>query len=341
MAEDRFTELLGKKLSGEITTNELKEFSSAVANNESYSKEYESLKTYWQEDEKSYDTIGVIFEKIKEKTGIREIEDQKVVQLNLKKRKFSWIQKIAAVLFVLVLSAGIYQFFLSGSLWSKSSSIAWEKLETPSRLIRKVTLCDGTQITLNSESTLKYPKTFTGATREVYLTGEAYFDVASDHKHPFILHTEKMDIRVLGTAFNVRSYTNDRSKEATLLRGKIQVTFRDNPAEKVILKPTDKIVIKDSSYVVTSQTYYNHSDGQIIETLWMNNKLAFRNESFESLANSLSRKYGVKMVFTNNSLRDLQFSGEFEKENINQALLSLQIVTPFHYKLKGDSVYLY
>lgn len=340
MAEDRFTELLGKKLSGEITADELKEFGSAISNNESYSKEYESLKAYWQEDEKSYDTIALIFEKIKEKTGIREIENHNVIQLNVKKRKFSWIQKIAAVLCLVALTAGLYQFFSSRSL-NNSSSIAWEKLETPSRLIRKITLSDGTQITLNSESTLKYPAVFKGDTREVYLTGEAYFDVASDHQHPFVLHTEKMDIRVLGTAFNVRSYANDRSKETTLLRGKIEVTFPDNPAEKVVLKPTDKIVIRDSSYRVTTQTYYNKSDKNIMETLWMSNRLAFRNESFEALANSLSRKYGVKVIFTNNRLRDLEFSGEFEQENLNQALTSLQIVTPFHYKLKGDSVYLY
>ncbi len=78
-----------------------------------------------------------------------------------------------------------------------------------------------------------------------------------------------------------------------------------------------------------------------METLWMTNKVAFRDESFESIANSLSRKYGVKIIFTNNSLRDLKFSGEFEKETLDQALLSLQIVSPFRYKVKGNSVYLY
>lgn len=339
MAEERFTELLGKKLSGEITRDELEEFSVVVSNNESYGKEYESLKSYWLEDEKPYDNIGLIFEKIKQQTDIPEIEKRNLVQP--KPHQFSWIQKVAAILALTLLTAGIYQFFSNGSFWNSSSATVWTQTEAPSKSIRKVTLSDGTQITLNSESILKYPAAFKGDTREVYLTGEAYFDVAADHQHPFILHTDKMNIRVLGTAFNVRSYANDRSKEATLIRGKIDVTFPDNPGAHVTLKPTDKIIFRDSSYLVTTQTYYNQTDKDIMETLWMGNKLAFRNESFESLANSLSRKYGVKMIFTNNRLRDLQFSGEFEKEDLNQALISLQIVTPFHYKLKGDSVYLY
>ncbi|PTS96357.1 hypothetical protein DBR11_19235 [Pedobacter sp. HMWF019] len=341
MTEERFTELLGKRLSGEITVEESTEFGRMISCNEAFKREYESLKMYWQQDEKPYDRIADIFEKIKSQTDIPEREARSLVQLKRIRIQFSWMQKIAAVLFVLFVFAGAYKFLLNKDVNKDTDAKEWKQLQTPSGLISKLRLPDGTQVTLNSESVLKYPLAFTGDIREVHLTGEAYFDVARDHKHPFIVHTDKMNIRVLGTVFNVKSYSNDRSEEATLLRGSIKVTFADNPGEEVMLKPTDKIVIKDSNYHLEKQTYYNEQDNRIMETLWMINKVAFRDESFESIANSLSRKYGVKIIFTNNSLRDLKFSGEFEKETLDQALLSLQIVSPFHYKVKGNSVYLY
>lgn len=339
MTEERFTELLGKKLSGEINAEELAEFSKLISLNEAYRKEYESLVMYWQQDEKPYDRIADIFEEIKSRTDIPEREAKAPKRVRRMKSRFSLVQKIAAVLFIFIVSAGTYRVF-SGRFPDKAE-IEWKQLETPSRLLSSLDLPDGTKVTLNSESVLKYPVAFKGDNREVYLTGEAYFEVTSDHKHPFIVHTDKMNIRVLGTAFNVKSYMSDRTEEATLLRGSIQVTFPDNPNEKVLLKPTDKIVLKDSNYHLEKQSYYNQQDSHIMEILWMTNKLAFRNETFETIANQLSRKYGVKIVFTNNSLRDLKFTGEFEKETLNQALFSLQLVTPFRYRTKGNNVYLY
>jgi ferric-dicitrate binding protein FerR (iron transport regulator) len=339
MTEERFTELLGKRLSGEINAEELAEFSQLISSNEAYRKEYESLVMYWQQDEKPYDRIADIFEEIKSRTDIPEREAEASIQVRRMKSRFSLVRKIAAVLFILIVSAGTYKVF-SGKFSDKAET-EWKQLETPSRQLSSLHLPDGTKITLNSESVLKYPVAFKGNSREVYLTGEAYFEVTSDHKHPFIVHTDKMNIRVLGTAFNVKSYMNDRTEEATLLRGSIQVTFPDNPNEKVLLKPADKIVLKDSNYHLEKQSYYNQQDSSIMEILWMTNKLAFKNETFETIANQLSRKYGVKIVFTNNSLRDLKFTGEFEKETLNQALFSLQLVTPFRYRVKGNNVYLY
>jgi len=339
MTEERFTELLGKKLSGEINAEELAEFSKLISSNEAYRKEYESLVMYWQQDEKPYDRIADIFEGIKSRTDIPEREAKASVQVRRMKSQFSLVQKIAAVLFIFIVSAGIYKVF-SGKFSDKVET-EWKQLETPSRLLSSLHLPDGTKVTLNSGSVLKYPVAFKGNNREVFLTGEAYFEVTRDHKHPFIVHTDKMNIRVLGTAFNVKSYMSDRTEEATLIRGSIQVTFPDNPNEKVLLKPTDKIVLKDSNYHLEKQSYYNQQDSSIMEILWMTNKLAFRNETFETIANQLSRKYGVKIVFTNNGLRDLKFTGEFEKETLNQALFSLQLVTPFRYRIKGNNVYLY
>eukprot|EP01133_Synstelium_polycarpum_P014630 gene14630-17303_t len=340
MTEERFTELLSRKLAGEISPSELTEFKGYISANASYGKQYESLKGYWKQNDESYENIGKVFEKIKNQTDIpgREAEGQQ--QIKIPRFNFSWVTKVAAVFLVFGVLAVLYHFTLSRFFSAEDTVYSWKQIQVPNRLISSITLPDGTKVTLNSASKLKYPESFKGSNREVYLSGEAFFDVVSDHQHPFIVHTEKMKIKVLGTAFNIRSYANDREKQTTLLRGSIQVTFPDNPAT-VMLKPKDKILIKDGAYELGTQTYYNEAEGSLMETLWMSNKLAFRNESFESLANDLERKYGVKIIFNKNSIRDFKFSGEFEKENLEQALLSLKIVTPFNYKIKGNSVYLY
>ena len=106
-----------------------------------------------------------------------------------------------------------------------------------------LTLPDGTKVWLNAGSHLSYGKTYNAATREVNLTGEAFFDVARNSQKPFLIHTARIDIQVLGTSFNVKSYPTDRTTEATLIRGSIEVSIKDRPSEKIILRPNEKLVI--------------------------------------------------------------------------------------------------
>src|SRR5439155_8152 len=104
-------------------------------------------------------------------------------------------------------------------------------------------LPDGTQVWLNAESRITYSNTFNKSLREVNLEGEAYFDVTHDAAHPFIVHTSSIAIKVLGTAFTVKSYASDKTIEATLLRGSIEVVKNNDPsAPKVILRPHEKLV---------------------------------------------------------------------------------------------------
>ncbi|MNL24915.1 fec operon regulator FecR [compost metagenome] len=220
-------------------------------------------------------------------------------------------------------------------------AVSWKEVQAPTGQLLKLSLADGSRITLNSESSLRYPNVFSGDSREVHLDGEAYFDVAEDHQHPFILHTEQMDIRVLGTAFNVKSYKNALVKEATLFRGSIEVSLPGQQDKKLRLKPADKLKVSGPAYELGKMAYYNAGDKNSMEILWMDHQLAFKNESLENIANSMARKYGLKMIFSNPASKKLEFSGSFEKETIGQALNSLQTVTPFKYKIQEDSVYFY
>jgi transmembrane sensor len=165
----------------------------------------------------------------------------------------------AAVLLLMLGGYGIFHHYYSGR--HAGNDLAWQEKYTERKTLSKMILADGSSVTLNADSRLKYPASFDGPTREVYLTGEAFFDIQKDPDHPFIIHTDKMIIRVLGTSFNVKSYPGDASMETTLLQGSVEVTFPDRPADKIILRPSDKLVIRNTPATADSADVIADSAG--------------------------------------------------------------------------------
>jgi ferric-dicitrate binding protein FerR (iron transport regulator) len=202
-----------------------------------------------------------------------------------------------------------------------------------------------------------YDKQFGQKLREVRLTGEAYFDVAHDKTRPFIIHTEQMDLRVLGTAFNVKCYPGEGKTEAALVRGSIEVTMRTRN-EKFVLKPNEKLVLnsptsatqiegqaatvkavsKSPLVVIAPLTPSVEDEAVIIETSWLENKLIFQDETFQEVATKMERWYGVTIRFAEPSLGRIRLTGSFENENINQALTALQYIARFKYHMEKDII---
>lgn len=334
--EEQFTELLAKKLSGEISADELSEFNRLIASDSAFQKEYEAIKTYWMEDDEPYENIVNIFEDIKLKAGISDTDN--VIELQKPKKDRVLLLRIMAAACVLIIIS-IFFYFIKLKP-EAPTSLVLNELKTGNGAIKNIRLPDGTSVTLNATSVLKYPTAFTGKTREVYLIGEGFFDVAKDHSHPFIVHTNKSDIQVLGTAFDIKSYSNDSLFEATLFRGSIEASVKNASGSKVLLKPYDKLVIENTGYFLTKSTHPD-ADTTNIETAWMHNKLIFKNQPFSLLANSLSRKYGVNIIFNNKNLKTVKLSGEFDREDINQVLLSLKLVAKFNYKIANNDIYIF
>lgn len=216
----------------------------------------------------------------------------------------------------------------------------------------KIELPDGTQVWLNAGSKIKYDENYGRENRELTLTGEAYFDVAHDATKPFILHTGKMDIKVLGTVFNVKAYPADEVSEAALIKGSIEVTFPDRPQERLILKPNDKISIankkeepardtarrlraplKERPAIMLSSIQFAPADSAIIETSWVNNKLIFRSKTFEELTNDIERWFNVTVKVEDSTILSKTFTGTFSSESITDALDAMSMSYPFRYKL--------
>ena len=352
MSKERFIELLTKNFINELLPEEAIEFSSLMANNPVYAKQYELFSAYWSEKDLDHSRDQAMFKKISSKISEHEetFTSPESPALTVPRHIIYW--KAAAAV-VIILSAF---FFYTSNYDHTGDKHNWAVKTTSRGLKKTLVLPDGTQVTMNADSKLSYPLSFKGGIREVYLSGEAFFDVAEDHRHPFIIHTGKMNIKVLGTAFNVKSYPEDEASETTLLRGSIEVTLTDRPADRIILKPTEKLVVNyarpgkglderfslpDSTNSLTEITYFHTRDTTIMETSWLQNKLIFNDEDFNSLARQMERKYNVEIDFKNEELKRLRFTGMFEQESLEDALKALQLLEGFKYQRSNNSITLY
>ena len=190
---------------------------------------------------------------------------------------------------------------------------------------------DGTKVWLNSVTKLKYPTKFTGEERKIYLEGEAYFDVTPDSK-PFIVQTSRGEVKVLGTTFGIKAYTNE-AMATTLVSGRVVYQGADTvqlvPGEQVVVAPTNGEIEK---HVVDVEEYVG----------WKNGVYLFNKRSLGDIMKDFERWYNVKITFRNEKLRDLLFSGDVDRyDNINTFLELLENTEEVRYKIKDKQIELY
>lgn len=205
-------------------------------------------------------------------------------------------------------------------------------ISTPAGGQWQVNLSDGTRIWLNAATSLTYPQTFAGLKeRRVILKGEAYFEVAGDRSHPFIVETEGQKISVLGTSFNVNSYADEPGISTTLLEGSVKVAPVNRNDQEVIIKPDQEAVLNGDLLEVKEV----NADDAIA---WKNGYFRFKSEPIESIMRELSRWYDIEVKYENN-LSGKTFTGKISKfKNISQVLKMLDQTKDVHFKVKGRRV---
>ena len=173
-----------------------------------------------------------------------------------------------------------------------------------------LTLSDGTKVFLNAETKLKFPTIFKGDQRVVELEGEAYFEVRKDEAHPCIVKTVSMNVRVLGTSFNVRSYVNEHDVTATLVEGKVAVS--DGEVEKMLVPGEQAVYIKETGKMEVKEVDVS------LYTAWHSGKFIFRNETLEDMMIYLSRWYGFKYRFIDDQAKRVQLGARLDRyDNMN------------------------
>jgi ferric-dicitrate binding protein FerR (iron transport regulator) len=205
---------------------------------------------------------------------------------------------------------------LSYSGAKEGTEVKYNTLKIPIASTFQITLSDGTKIWLNAESELRYPVTFNGKERRVYLKGEAYFEVAKQKdKTPFIVETKKLTTKVLGTHFNVSCYDDDASHHVTLSEGSVQVGVN---TQQVLLAVGDQIRYNQSNQsIVTQQVDVSEYNS------WIDGQTWFHNIPLNELTTMIKRFYGLKLVLQDETLSSLRFSGKLLKSYDPKEIIEL------------------
>jgi len=346
MHEQRIIELITRKIAGEATAEELGELSYLLTKSPDAVYYEALLEQVWElgnnEEKPDLDDVFTMH-KLKHKN-----------ELDFKSNaKLSFIKKPS---FILTVAASILLVITTHFINNYIPTTKEERIEViAGKGIRKeFTLPDGTIVQLNSGSTISYSSDMLDRNqRDVSLVGEAFFKVAHDKIHPFIVKTSKVAIRVLGTEFNIRDYPEDEESETTLMKGSVELTVNGRSHQKFILKPSEKFAMvkkneipgsRNSSSVLTIENISPIVFGgneYIEEISWTENKFVFQNESFDELLPKLERWYNVKIVLEDPMIKSYRFTGIFVNENILQALEAMQLIKSFNYKLTENEVKIY
>jgi len=201
-----------------------------------------------------------------------------------------------------------------------------------------LTLPDGTRVWLNADTRLTYPRDFNRrAVREVFLEGEAYFDVVENKHRPFIVRTAALSIRVLGTAFNVKSYASDETIETTLVRGKVSIEANQNKTGEIItLLPHQQAVFKKKSSMMVLANQVNTET----YTAWRTGKLVFDDSPFSEIIPMLERWYGVKIHMADQHSLDCRFSAKIDNKTLSEVQDLFKTSDTITYQMKGNDVYI-
>ncbi len=350
---NRLWHLLARKMAEEITPEEDSELSGLLQADPYAAYTQEILSQPWRDGMQplGQEQIQALLDKHRQRlTQPAELTEPTVVHApagRIRPRRSLIIRySVAAAACLLLALAGWKWMTQPGELRQENL----KQLITEKGSRSQLSLPDGSKVWLNAGSRLEYPDHFNGKNREVHLVGEAFFDVVQDSLRPFLVHTRTFHVKVVGTSFNIRAYEEEEIAETSLILGSVQVLFGKDADSKnmVVLKPNEKLVIptrlaeayhgpaaasgsatrsasaeplRVSKALVTNM---EDAENTIAETAWVYNKLAFKNMSFDNIAESLEKWFGVNIVFRNDDKKALRLSGTFEGEGLDEILNAFQ-----------------
>lgn len=239
--------------------------------------------------------------------------------------KLEWMQRVAAILFIPLLSICLLQYFG----WLTNDVTPLIEVKTNPGVTSSFTLPDGSTVMLNAGSSLVYPSRFTGDNREVTLDGEAYFEVAKNPDKKFVVSLpQNAQIEVLGTHFNVEAYSALDEITTTLLEGKVCFeTPKDNWQQKITMHPGQKLIYEHQS----GATHLLATTGKS-ELSWKEGKIIFEETPLKEALRMLTKRFGVEFVLKNERMRNEPFTGAFSDEGLEYILEYFKVASGIHWK---------
>ncbi len=284
------------------------------------------------EDEKSQVDFDLLLNQIHHQVNLMQAIK---ITHNRKEKILRVLMRAAAIFMLPILGFGLYVSFRYQAVKDNQVMVnqAYNEVWSSLDAITKVTLPDGSHVCLNHNSSLKYPATFSGNTRIVELQGEGYFEVATNDNMPFVVKAGGIDVRALGTTFNVMAYPDEDNIETSLIEGKIELQKVEPHGKEtllLIMKPTDFAVFQKSSNELTLRTI---TDDRYFS--WKDGKLVFNEEPMEEMVKKLSRWFNVEIEIEDPELNEFTYTATFIHETLPQVLNLLTLVSPISYTISN------
>ena len=264
-----------------------------------------------------------------EKQLYKKLDEEKRKQ-NKILRMHRWMKYAAMIAVILVIGGGSgYWLYQNGNNQHMMVAVANEGI------VKEIILLDGTKVWLNNSATLKYPREFSEKERNVYLDGEAYFEVTKNRHKPFTVQSDAMRVRVLGTTFNFKCDKNYRIAEVTLIEGEIEV--KGNKEEgQIILAPGQRAELNKNNGRLTVKQVDAKMDA-----VWHDNLIPFQKADIFTISKALERFYDIKIILSPDMRADKTYSGVLKKKStIESVLKSLQNSISIDYKIVGNNIFI-
>jgi ferric-dicitrate binding protein FerR (iron transport regulator) len=334
MDEHHYLLIIGY-LEGKITEEETQYLLQKVQTDKEFSDAFEDIAEIWSARKavpnnsiKAHDALNSLNKKIDQLDAVPN--EPAAPRRNATILKLRPLLAVAASVLLLVCAFWFYNTRINNK---PAGTLALIENRTAPGQKKKIDLPDGTVVTFNASSSLRIAGNFGDEKREVYLDGEAFFDVKRNPQKPFIVHTGKVATQVLGTHFNVSAYVNDANITVSLVQGKVQVDMNDDPSKRIILDPG-------------KQMTYSKTDGQahvtdfITEDItgWKANKLVFNYDSWTDAAKKLSRWYGTPVQLEDSTLLRCKLKGTFDNIPLSKVMEQIKMVSDISWKMQGNTM---
>ena len=318
------TEVILKYLRNEASSEEIRQLQLWISLSEENEKNFQEIRNIWEISVPAFhpEAINTQNALLKVKGRIEKATAQSPKKEIRRGTTFmQYFQRIAAILILPALIALSVVILVNQD---DGQRLAYNEVMAPYGLVSAITLPDGSKVWLNAGSSLKYPTTFTGHTREVEMSGEVYFEVHADKTHPFIVNTGNLKVTATGTAFNISSFAKSKEEIVTLVSGKVDVSHQKQVKQ---LLPGQQLSYEKQS---TNMEVTDIDTSQF--SSWKDGVLAFRDDPLKSVFSRLEQTYHVHFVLKDPSVSQYTYRATFKNETLDDILNYMEITLPVNFK---------
>lgn len=362
MIKDEIENIVIKFLDGSISQAEENQLLEWMKGDESRLQDFIEHQEIWKASSCVYSEKSdkeVAFRKIHEKIDIYNNRYQ------FMRTAFKYSLHIAATILFVISLAILFQHRISHQKINSYTNNYYTEISTSGGNRSKITLPDGTKVWINANTTLRYPSVFESDKREVFVDGEIFLDVAKDSSRPFYVETSSLKLEVLGTSFNVNSYSDENVEQLTLVEGSLKIvpkgTISGNE-NSLTIKPNETALFKKEQRVIAVHELESNTGNKEVEfdqnqvvlkrdisdipvselesiISWKEDRLIFKNETLEEMCNKMERWYGIKILIKDESIKNNRYTGKFiYNESIDQVMYILQRTTQLNFTLEKDEL---